>query len=560
MESRSRTIVLAVAAILLPALAPAQRAGVTQLPDSVVAAIDRVFAFTNTNTPGCALGVARGGASVLTRAYGMANLEYDVPNDPETIFESGSVAKQFTAAAVMLLAQEGKLSLDEDVRKHLPEVPDFGETITIRHLLQHTSGLRDQWGLLSITGNPPGRQVHTFATILDLVSRQKALNFAPGTEYLYSNTGYALAAVIVARTSGKSFAQFSEERLFKPLGMSKTRWRDDFAHVVKQRATAYEPAAFGTFRLDMPFTNVHGNGGLLTTVGDLLRWNAFLDAPGADVGGTALVDALQTPGRLRSGKSITYGLGLGVSTANGRRSISHGGSTAGYRTWLVRYPDERVSVALLCNHAGANATGLGSQVAALVLPRRAESAQAGAPMTAPFTVPPEHLERYAGLFQAPSIGIVVRTLVRNGRLVAEQPGNYTLTPVDTHRFRIGPPGDLLYRFNGNRVREILMIAGSDTTTYLPATSPDTSAVALRAYAGSYWSEELEVRLDVAVDSGRVIVKQRPNERLTLRPLYRDAFAAPGAGNIIFTRDRSGKIDGFGVWAGRVRNLRFTKRN
>jgi CubicO group peptidase (beta-lactamase class C family) len=559
MGVRSRAIVLAALVSLVPVLVSAQRAGVTQLPDSLVAAVDRVFAFTNGNTPGCAVGIARNGAPVLTRAYGMANLEYDVPNDPETIFESGSVAKQFTAAAVMLLAQEGKLSLDDDIRKHLPEVPSFGATITIRDLLQHTSGLRDQWGLLSITGNPPGRQVHTFATILDLVSRQKALNFAPGTEYLYSNTGYALAAVMVARLSGKSFAQFSEERLFRPLGMTKTRWRDDFTHVVKQRATAYEPGPGGAFRLDMPFTNVHGNGGLLTTVTDLLRWNAFLDAPRADVGGKALVDALQTPGRLRSGKAITYGLGLGVSAANGRRSVSHGGSTAGYRTWLVRYPDDHVSVAVLCNHAGANPTGLGSQVATLVLPSRAQSTQAGGSSAPSFTVPAEALDRYAGLFHAPKIGVVLRTVIRNGRLVTEQPGSYTLTPVDTHRFRIGPPGDLLYRFAGNRVRDILMISGTDTTSYLPAAPPDTTPASLRSYVGSYRSEELDINLDVVVDSGRVIVKQRPNERLTLRPLHRDAFAAPGAGNIIFTRDRAGKVDGFGVWAGRVRNLRFTKR-
>ena len=335
----------------------AQQPGVTALPDTVVTRIDRVFAGTagisGREAPGCALGLARNGQPVLLRAYGLANLEYGVPNTHQTIFESGSVAKQFTAAAMVLLAQDGKLSLDDDIRRHLPEVPDFGKKITIRNLLTHTSGLRDQWGLLSIKGLGPGTQVHTLNTIVDLVAHQKALNFDPGSEYLYSNTGYALAAIIIQRVSGMPFATFSQERLFKPLGMTSTQWRDDFARVVKNRATAYDGSAPAGFRQDMPFTNVHGNGGLLTTVGDLLKWNAFLDAPGTIDGAAALVQTLTTPMTLTNGKRITYALGLSVTTRDGMRELSHSGSTAGYQTWLARYPDEHVSVAVLCNAGGA---------------------------------------------------------------------------------------------------------------------------------------------------------------------------------------------------------------
>ncbi|MEP7001771.1 MAG: serine hydrolase domain-containing protein, partial [bacterium] len=257
----------------------AQQAGVTSLPDVVVARVDSAFASINTlTTPGCSIGLSQNGKVVLTRAYGMANLEYGVSNTPETIFESGSVAKQFTAAAVALLVQDGKLSLDDDIRKYVPEVPNFGKKITIRNLLTHTSGLRDQWGLLDIKGMGPGSQVHTLNTILDLVAHQKALNFDPGAEYLYSNTGYVLSAIIVQRVSGMPFATFTQERLFKPLGMTNTQWRDDFRRVVKNRATAYDVSG-RTFAQEMPFTNVHGNGGLLTTVGDLMKWNAFLDSP-----------------------------------------------------------------------------------------------------------------------------------------------------------------------------------------------------------------------------------------------------------------------------------------
>jgi len=207
--------------------------------DSLATRIDRVFSrWDRPDSPGCAVGVGRDGAALYTRGYGSANLEYDVPITATSVFESGSVAKQFTASAIVLLAQQGKLSLEDDIRKYLPELPDFGETIRIRHLLNHTSGLRDQWALLGIEGRGPGTQVHSPATTLDLVTHQKALNFSPGTDYLYSNTGYTLLGVIVGRVSGQSLDAFTRSQLFQPLGMAHTRWRDDFTAIVKGRTTA----------------------------------------------------------------------------------------------------------------------------------------------------------------------------------------------------------------------------------------------------------------------------------------------------------------------------------
>ncbi|HEY4129148.1 MAG TPA: serine hydrolase domain-containing protein, partial [Gemmatimonadaceae bacterium] len=212
--------------------------------------IDAIFARFKPNTPGCAVGLAKDGQTVYTHGYGSANLEYGVPLTDSTVLESGSVAKQFTASAMVLLAQDGKLSLDDDIRKYLPEVPDFGKKISIRNLLTHTSGLRDQWGLLGIEGRGPGTQVHSTANTLDLVVHQKMLNFPPGSEYLYSNTGYALAAIIIERVSGESLQAFTQERLFRPLGMTHTQWRDDFTRVVPNRATAYSESN-GEFHQDM---------------------------------------------------------------------------------------------------------------------------------------------------------------------------------------------------------------------------------------------------------------------------------------------------------------------
>src|SRR5215218_4339574 len=228
------------------------------------AAVDSVFSRWTTSTPGCAVGVGANGTPVLERAYGMADLERDVPNAADTIFEAGSVSKQFTAAAVLLLARAGKLSLDDTVRKYVPELPDYGVPLTIRHMLTHTSGLRDWGELASIAGWPRGTRAHTHGHVLDIVSRQKALNFTPGTNWSYSNTGFNLAAMIVSRVSGQPFAQFSRERIFEPLGMTHTSWRDDYTRIVKHRAIAYESLADG-YHEDMPFENVHGNGGLLTT-------------------------------------------------------------------------------------------------------------------------------------------------------------------------------------------------------------------------------------------------------------------------------------------------------
>ena len=340
-----------------------QTGAATQAP-SLEPKVDALFARWTATTPGCAVGVGSGGRSVLERAYGMADLEHDVRNKPDTIFEAGSVSKQFTAAAVLLLVRDGKIALEDPVRKYIPELPDYRTPLTIRHMLNHTSGLRDWGSLAGIAGWPRGSRVHTHAHVVEILSRQTALNFTPGSRYSYSNSGYNLAAVLVARVSGMSFAEFSQKRLFQPLGMTRTSWRDDYTLVLKDRAIAYAGAA-GGFRLDMPFENVHGNGGLLTTVGDLLRWNENFVTP--KVGDADFVKLQQTTVPFTSGTMQTYAFGLMIGTYKGVREVSHSGSTAGYRAHLMRYPDQHVSVAVLCNAGTANATQLARSVADLYL-------------------------------------------------------------------------------------------------------------------------------------------------------------------------------------------------
>ena len=337
--------------------------------------IDRIFARFGRTTPGCAVSVSSLGRSVYLKAFGMADLEHDVPITPRTIFEAGSVSKQFTAEAMMLLERDRKLSLDDQVRKYVPELPDYGEPMTIRQMLNHTSGLRDWGSVEGIAGWPRTRRAYTQAHVLDILGRQSALNFSPGTHWSYSNSGFNLAAMIVARVGGKPFPEFTRQRLFEPLGMSSTSWRDDFTAVIKGRAIAY--AGSTEFHTDMPFENAYGNGGLLTTVGDLQKWNEHLQTPSAaDV---AMVAEQQRPGHFNDGRPHGYGLGLFLGTDNGVREVYHSGSTAGYQAYLTRFPDQHLSVAVLCNLSTAEPTRYAHEVADIFLgatakPQSAQSA------------------------------------------------------------------------------------------------------------------------------------------------------------------------------------------
>src|SRR5687767_10109648 len=381
-----------------------------QVPDKakVVAGAERAFEKVTkayvAPAPGCAAAVSLNGELVFEKAFGLADLEHNVPNTTQTIFESGSVAKQFTAGALVLLQQDGKLSLDDPVRKHIPELPDYGAPLTIRHLLNHTSGLRDWGTVLSLTGAGRGERVITQDLALDVITHQRALDFTPGAEYSYSNSGYNLAAVIVERVSKQKFPAFVEERLFKPLGMKNSSWRDDYQRVVPGRAQAYSHQNNGPWRLNMPFMNVYGNGGMLTTVGDWMKWNAMLDSHSL---GAPLVNALETRGVLNDGRKIAYALGLSVGTYKGRKDVSHGGSTAGYQTFLVRYPDNKVSIGVMCNGtsptAGGIATGITDEIFG-PFPQPAEPAK----------VSEDELKKFVGIWRNEKTHAPARFVIENG--------------------------------------------------------------------------------------------------------------------------------------------------
>jgi CubicO group peptidase (beta-lactamase class C family) len=510
------------------------------------AGVDAIFARWTTATPGCAVGAAVNGEPVLQRAYGMADLEHDVANRPDTIFEAGSVSKQFTAAAVLLLARDGKVTLDDPVRKYVPELPDYGAPLTVRHMLNHTSGLRDWGSVAEIAGWPRTTRVHTHAHVLDILSRQRSLNFAPGTRWSYSNSGYNLAAIIVSRVSGQPFADFTRVRIFEPLGMKRTSWRDDFTRIVKDRAIAYD-AGGGGFRTEMPFENVHGNGGLLTTVGDLLRWSQNFAAP--VVGDEKFVAEQQEPGRFSDGRRHDYALGLRVTTYRGLSEINHSGATAGYRAYLSRFPSEKLAVAVLCNVSAGDATQYAHAVADLFL---------GKDAAAPAAAPPSNVAAangagdIAGMYRRTDTGEPT-TVAQTGAGLRSQNGA-ALTPRSPTRYA-GVNGETYEFAPGGRLSIIDQFGTVQTYTRVTATESKPRPFA--DYAGDYGSDDAEVMMTAAVHGDALVLRRRPDTVMRLTPLYADAFRSP-IGFVRFHRDAAGTVTAFSVTQDRVWELKFTK--
>ncbi len=408
-----------------------------QVDGETVAKIDALFAKWNSpDSPGVVIAVSQNGQVVLTRAYGMANLEHALANTEATLFESGSVSKQFTAAAIVLLAQQGRLSLSDDLRKYVPEMPDYGTPITLRHLLNHTSGLRDWGSLAAIAGWPRERRSHTQDHVIDLLRRQRGLNYVPGDRYSYTNSGFNLLAIIVTRVSGVPFAEFCRINLFEPLGLKHTQWRDDHTRIVPGRATAYSARGDGSYAIDQPIEDVHGNGGLITTVRDLITWNEALASE--RIGGPGFTAEMQRNGILNNGNRIDYASGLMVGTHRRVPEVAHTGSTSGYRAFLARYPVQGLGLALLANAGNVNPGALGRQVADLFL----GDAVGPVPVAAAPEPPPPapsptaaELAPLAGEYTSPDIELTLRIALEDGVLVAHRrpATRIVLTPyaVDT---------------------------------------------------------------------------------------------------------------------------------
>ena len=526
--------------------------------------IDAIFAeYTKPGSPGCAFALYERGRVLHARGYGLASIEHGVPIDPrQTVFDIGSTSKQFTAASILLLAQDGKIALDDSVRKHVPELPGYFDAVTLDHLLNHTGGVRDYIGLLMLAGI--NVQDHTTdADALRAIARQQALDFAPGSEHSYSNSGYFLLSLVVKNASGKSLREFAQERIFAPLGMHQTRFLDNHAQVVPHRATSYEPGPDGTWVLSTSAWEQTGDGAVQTTVMDLARWDANFHEP--RVGGRDLVERLQQVGTLADGKPLTYARGLIVDDYRGLRAVAHGGAWMGFRSDLLRFPDPGISMVALCNAGSSQPSALLQGVADVVLEDRLQpipmAAAAPAETGNAAKAPPFESGLYTGTYFGPAESLVRRIENREGTLWYVRDGGHDseLAYEGDDRFRmLDVPVPAIVQFGRDedgRRRLTLEIGAQRTVMHAVAPfAPDAEALA--PFAGEYDSAELDVRWRVSVDGEQLKVHPPRGEAMPLSPAFPDAFT--GIGLMRFQRDEAGAITGFEVDMGRTRGIAFRR--
>lgn len=498
-------------------------------------AIDSIFSKYTASTPGCALAIKRGGETTI-RTYGLAVLEDRVPITAETVFEAGSISKQFTAASILRLAEEKKLSLDDDIRKYLPELPQYKRKISINNLLDHTNGLREWNGLEAMAGHPPDTALLTNADILRMQARQRDLNHLPGEAMSYTNSGYVMLAIIVQRVSGQSLPAFTRDQFFKPMGMNATQWRDDYRKIVSHRAVGYDKVKSG-FRRNMPFSEDYGSGGLLTTVGDLLIWN---DALREGKLGAFIAREQSVRGQLNDGTILHYGRGLIHSRDDRGVEVYHPGGRAGFRGFLARYDEPDTSVAALCNMSDA------AEIL-MTLDHYINPFKQGEVID-----PAERTLDIPGLFVSTGDSYIIQIDKQNRGLVLAGVGKIAV--VSPHKYRYG---DSLLSFlpNGG-VRIDDQFGGVRLFSRVTPTDPEL--IDFSSYVGKFHSDEVSADYDVSVRSNHLALAINDLPAEDLMPRYADVFSAPNGWTVRFERNSDGEISAMHLSSPRVWDLRAPK--
>jgi CubicO group peptidase (beta-lactamase class C family) len=517
------------------------------------------------NSPGCAVAVMKDGQIAYERGYGMADLEHEAKITPATVFNVGSIAKQFTATAILMLVQEGKISLDDPIRMYIPELPDFGTPITLREMLHHTSGLRDYEQLLYFDGwRLDSPDLLTDSDVMYIMTRQKELNFPPGSDFAYSNTNYYLLAQVVSRVSKQSFPDFTMTRLFQPLGMKHTHFRDDHGEVIKNVAYSYITKD-GGFDLCLPNYDIFGATNLFTTVEDLARWEENFYT--AKVGGPQLIRQLQEPGALNDGTFINYAPGMFVSAPGANRWAQSGtAGDAGYRADVFRFPDHHLSAITFCNLGSIDPSELDQRIVEIylgaklsVILGREESAQA-----ASFHPDSKQLAEYVGTYADRDENLILKFDLRGDSLW----GEWFMGAGDVGPAKFEALSENRFRGLGMKIdfgkdpshRELTAVPlGMPTVHYrrVPDYKPTTAE--LREFAGVYSSKELDLPTYLNVEGDKLVLHPPKAPEIGLAPLANDLFVG-GTRRVRFTRDSQKNVSGLlmsGLW-NRVRNLRFER--
>jgi CubicO group peptidase (beta-lactamase class C family) len=531
--------------------------------------VDELFAKWNRpDSPGCSLAIIKDGEIIYERGYGMADLERNIALKADSVFDIGSVGKQFTAMLIAMLARRGALNLGDSIRKHIPEIPEYAQAITIRHLVHHISGLRDYTALLYFSG----RRIENFyyeEELLDLICRQKELNFRPGDEFEYSNTNYVLLGVIAKRVTGKSLPAMFQEYILNPLSMRSTSFNDDAGRIVKNRAIGYSPQEDG-FRNDMSFNGGFGDGMILTTVEDLFLWDQNFYHNKLGNGGNELVQEIITPGALNTGEGLDYAFGLRIDKYKGLRRIGHAGEWAGYRSDYLRFPEQKFSVICLANLSSIEPRRLTEQVANLYLGNMFTEGEQLADQKETqkadnfIELTTSQIEYMSGVYYDQKKGEYLKLIVKEDKftgegfglsfpIVATGPMNLLAlqTPseieIGLDKPKPGTPLTISVKFGGGKPIQFEKMA---ITSISPAQYGE--------YVGIYHSEELNAIYQILLDGERLCFRRGYSAPETLEPVTLDFFRA-GEFHFVFESDEHKRVCGFQLRAGMMKAIRFTQR-
>ena len=519
----------------------------SQTLNDTIALIDKAMAIYLPENPGSQLSIRRNGKIIFSRAYGMADLEHNVPLTLTSKIEAGSVSKQFTAAAILLLEQQGKLSLNDDVRKYITELPDYGDIITLEQMMHNTSGIKDWGSIAGLTGW--GRTTKTFTNddALLIISSQKTLNNKPGSEFIYSNSNYTLFAIIVERVTGLSLAEFTKQNIFIPAGMTHTEWRDNHNRIVKERAIAYDLEK-DEYQTNMPNEDAYGNGGLLINTEDLLKWNEFYQS--GKFGTPSLFSKQCKTEKFNNGKMNNYAAGLFILKYNGYEQIAHDGATASYRAYLETFPELNLSIAFLSNTSQFDKSKkhLDEILRNLFISEKEKAKIEEKEKT--INISESALVPYAGWYKNDRTGAGSEMEIKDGKLF------FNSLPFEA---------ESEYRFkNGTRIIEINhkkgllnYITNTDTITYSRAQTAEHSN--LDSFTGKYFSAETNSTLMVFQKEGKLFFQLKPKNQYQLVSTYQNAFNIMDyGGSLYFLKDKKNKISSMKVSLSRARNIEFVK--
>jgi CubicO group peptidase (beta-lactamase class C family) len=529
--------------------------------------VDELFADWNKpDSPGCAIAIIQEGEIIYKQGYGMADLEHEIPISPKSIFEIGSTSKQFTAICIALLVCQDKLSLEDEVQKYITELTTYEHPITVRHLIHHTSGIRDYLSLMDLVGLRFENE-YPFEEVIGLISRQKQLNFIPGEEYLYSNSGYLLLGEVVKRVSGQSLRKYADEHIFIPLGMKNSHFHDDFTEIVKARAMGYSSKENSGFRIDVSIFDVVGDGCLYTNVEDLCLWdqNFYHNLLGGF--GQELIEMVTTPGLLNNGQLLDYAFGLEIGKYKGLKMIHHAGSWMGYSAELIRIPERSFSVVCLSNLSSVNPSRLAKQVADLYLSDVVPTFEIKTTQreVEAIKLSRQELESKVGIYFCPETGSVCELSLKEGKLRSDVFGvNFPITHTDKYQFKaMEIPYDIDFKFEeANLDQEPVMqiqVEEQTTHTYTKMKPVYLNSDQLKEFAGEYYCEELNTSYRIILRDGMLHYSKKSTHEGTLKQVADDLFFWSEI-TFRFWRDSKNQVSGFSLGAGRVKNLKFVKQN